>query len=37
MLFSATLDGDVDRLVRHYLTDPVRHEVRVDPADGERR
>jgi superfamily II DNA/RNA helicase len=27
MLFSATLDGDVDRLVRDYLTDPVGHEV----------
>jgi superfamily II DNA/RNA helicase len=27
MLFSATLDGDVDLLVRHYLSDPVRHEV----------
>jgi superfamily II DNA/RNA helicase len=27
MLFSATLDGDVDRLVRHELADPVRHEV----------
>jgi superfamily II DNA/RNA helicase len=27
MLFSATLDGDVDRLVRHELTDPVQHEV----------
>jgi len=27
MLFSATLDGDVDRLVRYELTDPVRHEV----------
>jgi superfamily II DNA/RNA helicase len=27
MLFSATLDGDVDRLVRHELTDPVEHEV----------
>jgi superfamily II DNA/RNA helicase len=27
MLFSATLDGDVDRLVRHELTDPVLHEV----------
>ncbi|MDQ2724278.1 MAG: DEAD/DEAH box helicase [Actinomycetota bacterium] len=27
MLFSATLDGDVDRLVRNELTDPVRHEV----------
>jgi superfamily II DNA/RNA helicase len=27
MLFSATLDGDVDRIVRHELVDPVRHEV----------
>jgi superfamily II DNA/RNA helicase len=27
MLFSATLDGDVDHLVSHYLTDPVGHEV----------
>lgn len=27
MLFSATLDSDVDRLVRHELTDPVYHEV----------
>lgn len=27
MLFSATLDGDVDRLVRHEMQDPVRHEV----------
>jgi superfamily II DNA/RNA helicase len=27
MLFSATLDGDVDRLVRHELSDPVEHEV----------
>jgi superfamily II DNA/RNA helicase len=27
MLFSATLDGDVDRLVRRHLADPVRHEV----------
>ncbi|HLI55145.1 MAG TPA: DEAD/DEAH box helicase [Acidimicrobiales bacterium] len=27
MLFSATLDGDVDRLVRHEMSDPVRHEV----------
>ena len=27
MLFSATLDGDVDRLVRRHLSDPVRHEV----------
>jgi superfamily II DNA/RNA helicase len=27
MLFSATLDGDVDRLIHHDLTDPVHHEV----------
>jgi superfamily II DNA/RNA helicase len=27
MLFSATLDGDVDRVVRRHLRDPVRHEV----------
>jgi superfamily II DNA/RNA helicase len=27
MLFSATLDGDVDHLVRKYLSDPVHHEV----------
>ena len=27
LLFSATLDGDVRYLVRHYLHDPVRHEV----------
>jgi superfamily II DNA/RNA helicase len=32
MLFSATLDGDVDRLVRHELTDPVRHEVMSESA-----
>ncbi|SFO95279.1 Superfamily II DNA and RNA helicase [Geodermatophilus dictyosporus] len=28
LLFSATLDGEVDTLVRRYLTDPARHEVR---------
>ncbi|HEY0485845.1 MAG TPA: DEAD/DEAH box helicase [Mycobacteriales bacterium] len=27
LLFSATLDGDVDTLVRRYLTDPVTHSV----------
>jgi superfamily II DNA/RNA helicase len=27
MLFSATLDRDVDGLVRHHMRDPVRHEV----------
>ncbi|KFG72440.1 DEAD/DEAH box helicase [Streptomyces mutabilis] len=32
MLFSATLDGDVDQLVRRYLHDPVVHS--VDPAEG---
>lgn len=32
MLFSATLDSNVDRLVRGYLHDPVVHS--VDPAAG---
>jgi superfamily II DNA/RNA helicase/cold shock CspA family protein len=32
LLFSATLDGDVDVLVRRYQNDPVRHEVEA-PAD----
>ncbi len=32
MLFSATLDGDVDRLIRHELTDPVHHEVASSTA-----
>jgi len=27
MLFSATLDSEIDRLVRTYTSDPVRHEV----------
>ncbi|MEA2828834.1 MAG: hypothetical protein QOG43_3273 [Actinomycetota bacterium] len=27
MLFSATLDSEIDRLVRNYTNDPVRHEV----------
>ena len=30
MLFSATLDGDVGHLIRHYLRDPV--EVAIDAA-----
>jgi superfamily II DNA/RNA helicase len=30
MLFSATLDGDVGHLIRHYLSDPV--EVAIDEA-----
>ncbi|WP_207782365.1 DEAD/DEAH box helicase [Phytoactinopolyspora limicola] len=32
LLLSATLDGDVDKLVRRHLTDPARHE--VDPDVG---
>jgi superfamily II DNA/RNA helicase len=32
MLFSATLDGDVDHLVRAYLRDPAAHS--VDPSSG---
>ena len=33
MLFSATLDGDVGYLVRHYMVDPVFHEVvAVEPT-----
>ncbi|AJE86549.1 MULTISPECIES: DEAD/DEAH box helicase [Streptomyces] len=32
MLFSATLDRNVDRLVRRYLSDPVVHS--VDPSQG---
>lgn len=26
MLFSATLDGDVDKIIRHHMVDPIRHE-----------
>ncbi len=33
LLFSATLDGDVDVLVRHYQRDPVRHEVDADAEE----
>ena len=32
MLFSATLDGAVDKLVRRYLSNPVTHE--VDPSQA---
>jgi superfamily II DNA/RNA helicase len=32
LLFSATLDGAIDRLVRRYLVDPVTHE--VDPGQA---
>jgi superfamily II DNA/RNA helicase len=31
MLFSATLDGEIDYLVRHYLSDPALHDV-VEPV-----
>jgi superfamily II DNA/RNA helicase len=34
LLFSATLDGDVDKLVKHYQHDPVRHEVATAEDDG---
>ncbi len=40
MLFSATLDGDVDHVVRIHMHDPVFHEVesdRVDVDDMEHR
>ncbi len=36
LLFSATLDGDIDVLVRHYQRNPARHELAKDPADGAR-
>jgi superfamily II DNA/RNA helicase len=32
LLFSATLDGQVDTLIRRYLTDPVRHTVAPNAA-----
>lgn len=33
LLFSATLDGAVDSLVKRYQRDPVRHEVSADDED----
>ena len=36
LLFSATLDGQVDTLVRRYLTDPVRHTVEPTVAGAAR-
>jgi len=33
LLFSATLDGDIDVLVRRYQNDPARHELEVDEDD----
>jgi superfamily II DNA/RNA helicase len=32
LLFSATLDGDVDTLIRRYQHDPVRHALVEDPS-----
>ncbi|MEY9858251.1 superfamily II DNA/RNA helicase, partial [Catenulispora sp. GAS73] len=34
LLFSATLDGAVDELVRQYMTDPVLHSVTPDSDDS---
>lgn len=36
LLYSATLDGVVDTLVRHYQRDPVRHVLPDDPATPSR-
>ena len=33
LLFSATLDGPVDKLIRDYQRDPVRHDVELSDAD----
>jgi superfamily II DNA/RNA helicase len=33
LLFSATLDGPVDKLIRDYQRSPVRHEVTLDETD----
>ena len=35
LLFSATLDGDVDVLVRRYQHNPTRHELEVDEGEVE--
>ena len=34
LLFSATLDGDVDVLIRRYQRDPVRHELPAEPEEA---
>jgi superfamily II DNA/RNA helicase len=34
LLFSATLDGDVDVLIRRYQRDPRRHEIADDDTNG---
>lgn len=36
LLFSATLDGDVDVLIKRYQRDPVRHELHGDDEDASR-
>jgi superfamily II DNA/RNA helicase len=36
LLFSATLDGQVDTIVRRYLTDPVRHQLAPTAAGTAR-
>ena len=36
LLFSATLDTDVDHLIRSYVKDPVRHEVEAPTATVEK-
>ncbi len=36
LLFSATLDGAVDELIRRYQHRPARHELPDDPDDGAR-
>jgi superfamily II DNA/RNA helicase len=35
ILYSATLDGDVDQLVRRYQKNPIRHDVAGDIEQGE--
>jgi superfamily II DNA/RNA helicase len=35
ILYSATLDGDVDQLVRRYQKNPIRHDVAGDVEQGE--
>ena len=35
LLFSATLDGDVDKLVRRYQKEPIFQEVEADPEEEE--
>ncbi len=37
LLFSATLDGDVDVIVRKYQRNPVRHEVAAEPGAAQAR